>query len=478
MTFSSSAVPSSPLGVPLYAWLVVLMLWPVAMLNYLDRQMVASLRASIRADIATIANDADFGLLMALFMWVYAFFSPIGGYIADRFNRRWTVIGSLAVWSLVTWLTGQARTFEQMAWARGFMGISEAFYIPAALALIADFHPGPTRSRAVGIHMSGIYAGQALGGVGGYIADTSSWRNAFYWFGSAGVVYAVLLLLCLRDTDKSVVASSETPASVSVGRTLGGLASAAGFFILVVYFTLLAMPGWAVKNWLPTHLAAVFGLRQGPAGMSADGLRHACLVCRSAAGRCCRRSLDASDTARTGFHQRAGHGVLRAGIDRAQLRPDTACGHRLHGGLRARVRVFRCQQHAHPVSDRESGIPRYRLRCDEHGEYQLRRGNHLGDGGNTRQRRFALRRLPPVRRGHAHRRAACAAHPPGLEIRNLSLRIGAPGGLGLLSGYCAIARLAASMHSIISQRNAPIVASLLLASITFRPSPRVISSRL
>lgn len=271
MTFSSSAVPSSPLGVPLYAWLVVLMLWPVAMLNYLDRQMVASMRASIRADIATIANDADFGLLMALFMWVYAFFSPIGGYIADRFNRRWTVIGSLAVWSLVTWLTGQARTFEQMAWARGFMGISEAFYIPAALALIADFHPGPTRSRAVGIHMSGIYAGQALGGVGGYIADTSSWRNAFYWFGSARVVYAVLLLLCLRDTDKSVVASSETPASVSVGRTLGGLASAAAFFILVVYFTLLAMPGWAVKNWLPTHLAAVFGLRQGPAGMSATG---------------------------------------------------------------------------------------------------------------------------------------------------------------------------------------------------------------
>ena len=70
------------------------------------------------------------------------------------------------------------------------MGISEAFYIPAALALIADFHPGPTRSRAIGIHMCGIYAGQALGGMGGYIADTSSWRNAFYWFGAAGVLYA------------------------------------------------------------------------------------------------------------------------------------------------------------------------------------------------------------------------------------------------------------------------------------------------
>jgi len=186
-------------GVSAQAWCVVLLLWPVALLNYLDRMMVASMRASIRADIPSIANDAQFGLLMSLFMWVYAFLSPVGGFVADRFNRRWTVILSLCVWSVVTWLTGRATTFEQMAWARALMGISEACYIPAALALIADFHPGPTRSRAIGIHISGIYAGQTLGGVGGYIADTSSWRNAFYWFGAIGVVYGIVLLLYLRD---------------------------------------------------------------------------------------------------------------------------------------------------------------------------------------------------------------------------------------------------------------------------------------
>src|ERR1051325_7519642 len=127
------------------------------MLNYLDRQMVSTIRASIRADIPSIANDQDFGTLMAVFMWVYAFLSPVGGYIADRFNRRWTVIGSLFVWSLVTWLTGHATSYTQMLWCRGLMGISEAFYIPAALALIADFHTGPTRSRAVGVHQMGIY---------------------------------------------------------------------------------------------------------------------------------------------------------------------------------------------------------------------------------------------------------------------------------------------------------------------------------
>src|SRR5260370_23886824 len=87
-----------------YAWAVVAMLFPVALLNYLDRMMLATMRNSIRADIPTIANDADFGLLMALFMWVYAFLSPVGGYIADRFSRRWMVILSLFIWSLMTWL--------------------------------------------------------------------------------------------------------------------------------------------------------------------------------------------------------------------------------------------------------------------------------------------------------------------------------------------------------------------------------------
>ena len=103
---------------------------------------------------------------MAVFMWVYAILSPVGGFIADQFNRRWTVIGSLFVWSVVTWATGQATTYSQMLGFRALMGISEAFYIPAALALIADFHPGGTRARAIGIHQSGIYAGPRAGRCG------------------------------------------------------------------------------------------------------------------------------------------------------------------------------------------------------------------------------------------------------------------------------------------------------------------------
>ena len=256
--------------IPAYAWAVVALLWPVVMLNYLDRQMVSTIRASIRADIPSIANDQEFGTLMAVFMWVYAFLNPVGGFIADKFNRRWTVVGSLFVWSAVTWLTGHAHTYTEMKVYRALMGISEAFYFPAALALITDFHAGGTRARAIGIHQSGIYAGLALGGIGGFIADRSSWRKCFTWFGAAGVIYAVVLMLALRDAGESKDTPSRTP-SVTVPETLRALWSQPAFWILVIYFTLPAIAGWVTKNWLPTFLADTFNLKQGPAGLSATG---------------------------------------------------------------------------------------------------------------------------------------------------------------------------------------------------------------
>jgi MFS family permease len=161
--------PPSPLR---YAWFVVALLVPVALLNYLDRQMLATMKTSMVGDIPTIANRADWGLVLGCFKWTYAILSPFGGYIADRFSRRWVIGGSLFVWSLVTWWTGHVTTFNELMVARALMGISEAFYIPAALALITEYHVGHTRSRAVGVHQAGIYIGQIMGGFAGYVADS------------------------------------------------------------------------------------------------------------------------------------------------------------------------------------------------------------------------------------------------------------------------------------------------------------------
>src|SRR5438876_362936 len=163
-----------------YAWAVVAMLWFVALLNYLDRLIITTMRDPIRADIPM--SDAQFGLLTSVFLWIYAVMSPLGGFIADRVGRRGIIITSLFFWSAATLLSGVAHSLNQMLVARALMGLSEACYIPAALALISDYHRGPTRSLATGLNMSGIYAGAALGGIGGYIAERFGWRMGFQLF--------------------------------------------------------------------------------------------------------------------------------------------------------------------------------------------------------------------------------------------------------------------------------------------------------
>jgi MFS family permease len=146
--------------------------------------------------------------------------------------------------------------------------VSEAFYIPAALALITDFHLGPTRSRAVGFHQMGIYVGVILGGFAGYAADSPDigWRNAFVWCGAIGVLYALPLFLLLRNPPSRPEAPAAAPRFTAAFREL--LANR-GFRLLVLYFTLPALAGWVVKDWMPDILREQFGLGQGQAGMSA-----------------------------------------------------------------------------------------------------------------------------------------------------------------------------------------------------------------
>jgi MFS family permease len=252
------------------AWLIVALLVPVALLNYLDRQMLAAMKFSVMRDIPDIALEANWGKILALFKWVYAFLSPIGGYLADRYSRRYVITLSLFVWSAVTWATGHVTTYEQLLVTRAVMGVSEAFYIPAALALIADFHLGPTRSRAVGLHQMGIYLGVILGGFSGYAADHPAlgWRWAFDLCGIVGVLYAIPLFFLLREPVRPDSAAFRERRATP-GGALRELLGNRSFILLVLYFTLPALAGWVVRDWMPAILKAEFGIGQGKAGVSA-----------------------------------------------------------------------------------------------------------------------------------------------------------------------------------------------------------------
>ena len=240
----------------IYPWIVVGLLWVVALLNYLDRQMLSTMRDYMALDISELNSAEAFGALMGIFLWIYAVVSPFAGTVADRLSRKWLIVGSLAVWSFVTLMMGYCTTFSQLKWLRGLMGVSEALYIPSSLSLIADYHSGKSRSLAVGIHMTGLYLGQALGGFGANFASVLTWQQTFQWFGIIGIVYAVVLVFFLRekrdDAPKAVVQDAPKAPNVSIWKSFALIFSNIAFWAILFFFASSSMPGWATKNWLPT----------------------------------------------------------------------------------------------------------------------------------------------------------------------------------------------------------------------------------
>ncbi len=253
-----------------YPWIVVGILWVVALLNYLDRQMLSTMQPFMVKDIQELVSATNFGRLMAIFLWIYAFMSPLSGMIADRLNRKRLIVISLFVWSGVTLMMGYAENMNQLYILRALMGISEAFYVPAGLSLIADYHQGKTRSLAIGFHTSGIYLGQALGGFGATLAGNTSWQFTFHTFGVIGMVYSLVLILLLREkktykvenTEKRSMKHELSMAWKGLGILLGNIS----FWVILYYFSAPSLPGWATKNWLPTLFSESLHMDMAQAG--------------------------------------------------------------------------------------------------------------------------------------------------------------------------------------------------------------------
>lgn len=257
---------------PKSAWLVVLLLFNVGVLNYIDRMTIVTMRNSIMAVMPM--TDAQFGLLTSVFLWVYGLLSPIAGFIGDKFKRSWVIIGSLFVWSVVTYLTASATTYNQLLFSRALMGVSEAFYIPAAVALIIDYHRGPTQSLATGLHLSGTVVGQSLGFIGGWLAERHTWNYAFYILGIIGIVYSLILVFFLRDpsvsSDHEEVEEQEVNENkVKFSEAIADLFKRRAFIFLLLFWGMIGIVGWLVMGWLPTYYNEKFGLSQGVAGLYA-----------------------------------------------------------------------------------------------------------------------------------------------------------------------------------------------------------------
>jgi MFS transporter, Spinster family, sphingosine-1-phosphate transporter len=247
-----------------YGWALVALLWVVALLNYVDRQVISSLFPLLSADLRL--SDVQLGLLSTVFLWVYGILSPFSGYVADRFGRERLITISLLVWSAVTLLTGLARNYGELLAARGLMGLSEACYLPAALALIAQHHAPRTRSLAVGIHQSGLYAGLIAGGAaGGWAGEHYGWRAPFLALGVGGILYAVILTAFFRRGTHA----SGPAAARDLRSSLRELFRLPGFGTLTAVFSAMAIANWLVYTWLPLYLYERFHMSLAEAGFTA-----------------------------------------------------------------------------------------------------------------------------------------------------------------------------------------------------------------
>jgi len=260
----------SPMTKSRYAWVLVATLWFIWLFNYLDRQIIFAVFPLLRSDLKL--SDFELGLLSTSFLWVYALVSPVTGYLGDRLSRKKVIIASLLVWSLVTWATGLAKGFHELVLARGLMGVSEAAYLPAGLALIADYHSERTRSLATGLHMSGAYFGVVMGGVvGGWIGQRYGWRRAFTYLGFVGIAYALVAAMVLRGRSAKPAREADRAEAPKprLGASLCEVCSLRAFPTLTLVFIVTSMANWLMYTWMPAYLYERFHMSLLGAGFSA-----------------------------------------------------------------------------------------------------------------------------------------------------------------------------------------------------------------
>lgn len=258
-----------------YKWLVVLMLWFICFLNYADRQAISSVLPLLGNSFGFQA--VELGLIASAFAWVYAGAAPVAGVAADRFSRRRLIIIACVVWSVFTLLTAWCNGLWSLVGTRALTGLGEAFYFPAAMALLSDYHDNQTRSRALTIHQSAVYAGTILGSwLAAELAQRSGWQAPFHWFGPCGILVAILLICWLREPprgaaeNKAFAAAPALPlletCRVIVRLPVVWLLMGAFFcsnFVAVIFLT-----------WTPAFLVEKFHYSVGVAGLTGTIFIH------------------------------------------------------------------------------------------------------------------------------------------------------------------------------------------------------------
>lgn len=259
-----------------YRWAVVALLWWVCFFNYADRQAIYSVFPLLRQDLHL--SDIQLGFIGSAFIWMYAITGPIAGWLCDRTRRKWMILTALLFWSVITAATAAVHSYPLLMLVRTLSGLGEAFYFPAALSMIADYHPSSTRSRAMSLHQSSVYVGTvAGGGLAAWIAERHGWHQSFLLFGLGGVLLSLVLALCLREPAR--IQQHRPQSSISVSQEILNLASNRSALILILVFVGVNFVATTLLTWLPTYLYRHMQLSVTSAGLQATLSVQAASIC-------------------------------------------------------------------------------------------------------------------------------------------------------------------------------------------------------
>ena len=253
------------------------MLWFVCFFNYADRQAIFAVFPKLKAEFGF--DKVQLGLIGSAFMWVYAAGAPFAGLIGDRLRRKDLILGGCFFWSLITVMTGWCGKFWQFVTVRALEGFGETFYFPASMSLLSDYHSGQTRSRALSFHQSSVYLGTILGSwLGAWFAERHGWRFAFYFFGAAGMVLAVVLYKFLREPRRGQsewAASTAPPAPpLPVRESLRMVFRTPTAVVLMLAFIGANFVATIFLTWTPTFLVEKFGFKLSNAALSGTVFIH------------------------------------------------------------------------------------------------------------------------------------------------------------------------------------------------------------
>jgi MFS transporter, Spinster family, sphingosine-1-phosphate transporter len=250
---------------PYYKWVVVVVMWLIACLNYTDRMTIFSVFPVLQKEMGL--SNIGLALIGSSFLWVYAVFSPVGGYLGDRFPRRRVILGSLVLFSLITFATGLARSGNELVALRCLLGVSEAVFLPPALAYIASYHLDGTRSLANSIALSGLTTGAGVGSwYGGFMTERYSWRTGFFVLGGVGLLIAVISMLALRPDAPVTNARAPERVTEPPGQKILAIVKTPTAAALVFLAFALSLTSWPAHSWLPTYIFENFKLSLTRAG--------------------------------------------------------------------------------------------------------------------------------------------------------------------------------------------------------------------